>query len=284
MDLVNKQVTHESFGKGNVVKCSDSYIKIDFPSGNKTFVFPDAFVNHLAFINPKAADSVERLILEREKERKKEELELQKQKELKLKQQKIIEQQEAIKSGRVNPRMQSVFWCEDEELENIFTEWMIFTDTIKSGQNKGQPRRLAQMNYKSACLITTRDKNMEEEDRRIVGMFMAAENFDGSLCDDGYIPGHKDYRIQLTEEESRKILFWKYYINKNNPHRMTWNSGRHRYFDNIWMAQILKDIIDIREDPQERQDVQSFFSHFCQIHCIEKDQLLEPNGPLINKK
>ena len=43
MDLVNEQVMHKVFGRGKVVKCNNSFIKIDFPVGKKKFVFPDAF-------------------------------------------------------------------------------------------------------------------------------------------------------------------------------------------------------------------------------------------------
>ena len=60
MDLANKQVTHKIFGKGKIIDCSDSYIKIDFPSGNKKFVFPDAFETYLTLIDQKAAKIVQK--------------------------------------------------------------------------------------------------------------------------------------------------------------------------------------------------------------------------------
>ena len=42
MDLLKKQVTHRVFGLGNIVDFSDSFVEIQFPKGNKKFVFPDA--------------------------------------------------------------------------------------------------------------------------------------------------------------------------------------------------------------------------------------------------
>ena len=34
---------------------------------------------------------------------------------------------------------------------------------------------------------------------------------------------------------------------------MAWSTGKYRYFDNLWMAQILLDIISIKTDPKEQE-------------------------------
>ena len=73
MDLVNKQVTHKIFGKGRVVEYNDLYIQIDFPSGNKKFVFPDAFGTYLTLIDQRAANFVGKMVQKRNKEREEEE-------------------------------------------------------------------------------------------------------------------------------------------------------------------------------------------------------------------
>lgn len=284
MNLVNKVVTHESFGKGNVIKCSDSYIKIHFQTGDKRFVFPDAFKKYLTLMDQKAANSVKVKIQKKEKERQEKALKLKEEKALQAKRQSLLKRRESIKQLKAHPRLQSAFRCKDEEVEELFTEWHVFTGVIKSGQKKGQPRKLARINYNSGCLLTVRDNDELEEDRRILGIFMVDENFDGGLCNDGYIPAHPEYRIQLSEDESKKMLFWNYYINKRYPNKMVWNSGRQRYFDNIWMGQILRDIVSIKKNPQEQEYAQRFFKYFCQINGIEKKELPKPNGALMRIK
>ena len=114
---------------------------------------------------------------------------------------------------------------------------------IKSGERKGQPRRLARINQNSACLLTARDPDMVEKDRYILGVFMVDAIFDNKSCANGYIPAHPKYRVRLSKQEAQNMLCWNYYVNERYPHRITWNTGRHRYFNNIWMAQILLDII-----------------------------------------
>ena len=112
---------------------------------------------------------------------------------------------------------------------------------------------------------------------------MAPENFNGQSQEDGYIEAHPEHRLRLSEQESEKMLFWKYYKNKRFPDRMTWKSGRQRYFDNLWMAQILKDIVSLKKDPQEKKDAQLFLDYFCKSNHINVAQLPKPEGALIQE-
>jgi hypothetical protein len=286
MDLVNKQVMHRIFGKGSVVKYDDSYIKVEFSSGNKRFVFPDAFETYLTFTDQRAAKWVGKMVQERKRERKEEKLKLKKLKALQNeKRQHLLERERLVVKRRrthgIHPRSQSVFWCKAQEQDSIFARWNIFAGVIKSGQKKGQPKRLVRINQNSACLLTARDSDVAEKDRRILGVFMVNETFSGKQCVDGYIPAHSEYRLRLSEQESEKMLFWNYYVNKRYPQKMTWNAGRHRYFDNIWLAQILRDIVSFKKKPQERECVQRFFEYFCKMNRIEKGELPKPNGALM---
>lgn len=283
MDLVNKKVIHEIFGKGNVVKYSESYIKINFKSGEKRFSFPDAFSEYITFTDEDATNLINEKIKVKDEERAKEELILEEERALEQERQNILNQKKRIKSGKVSSEIQSVFWCDPDVKDEVFTDWKIFTGEIKSGKNKGQPRKLPRMNKASGCLLTERTDDMPEEDRRILGMFMPIQSFDGRLCEDGYIQAHPEYRIQLSEEESEKMLFWNYYVDKKSTTKTIWNSGRQRYFDNMWMAQILRDVVDLREENEEQGEAQAFFDYFCKVNFINKDEIPKANGALMNQ-
>lgn len=282
MNLVDKQVTHKVFGNGRVVQYDDFYILIDFPTGNKKFVFPDAFETYLTLIDQKAAGFVNKLVQEKNKKRAERDEKLRKLEALQYeKQQRLLEDERVAQKRKINPRSQSVFWCKPDELSRVFSEWSVFTGTIKSGQRKGEPNHLAQIKQNSACLLTARDAEMPENNRYILGVFMVSENYNATQYTDGYIPAHSKYRLRLSEQESKKMLFWNYYINKRYPHRMTWNTGRHRYFDNKWMAQILKDIVSLKNVPQEQEHIQSFLKYFCHLNRIDLNKLPEPDGALL---
>ncbi|EKN71735.1 hypothetical protein BABA_00265 [Neobacillus bataviensis LMG 21833] len=282
MNLINKKVTHKRFGMGSIVKHNDSVIEIHFASENKKFVFPDVFGKHLKLHDKIVANSLEKIIQKKEVERKEEEIKKEEEKELQRKNQELrVEHEKLMKNHKLHPESQMVFWCDTEEQNSSFSEWKVFSGEIKSGNNKGKPNKPIRLHQNSAVLLTAIDSSMPEKDRRILGVYMVNEDFIGKLSKDGYIPAHSKYRLQLTDQESDQMLFWGYYVNEKYPHKMTWNTGKYRYFDNLWMAQILLDIVSLKSDPKERELAQQFFEHFCKMNQISDQELPKPNGALL---
>ena len=281
MNLINKKVTHKLFGMGSIVKHNDSSIEIHFTSENKLFIFPDVFKKHLTLHDKSDAKSLEEMILKKEMEQKEEEW--KKEEEKKLQRKKLVlrwEHEKLMKHHKIHPEAQMVFWCNEEERKSSLSEWKVFSGTIKNGNNKGKPSKPSRLHQNSAVLLTTRDSNMAEKDRRILGVYMVNEDFIGKLCEDGNIPAHSKYRLQLTEQESDQLLFWTYYVNAKSPEKVAWNTGKHRYFDNLWLAQILLDIISVKSDPEERELANQFFKYFCKMNQITIQELPKPNGVL----
>lgn len=282
MDLLNEQVKHESFGEGSVIGYDDSYVEVRFPLGVKKFVFPDVFGTYLSLVDPKVAKRVAKIKQDVEKERHAEELRLEKKRAAEAaKQQRLLERERLIRNHKLSPVSQVVFWLDDEEQDKVFSEGRVFTGRKKSGKDAGQPNRLVRLHHNSGCLITAREPDVPEEERRIVGLFMVDESFIGRLCDDGYIPAHEEYQLRLSEEESKKLLFWNYYSNKRYPNSMTWNSGRHRYFDNEWMAQILQDIVAMKRGSKEEKLAKDMFEYFCEVNRLTPAEIGDPNGALL---
>ena len=282
MNLINKKVTHKRFGTGSIVKHNDSSIEINFATENKMFVFPDVFGEHLTLHDKSVAHSFEKILQEKELERKEEELKKEEEKELQRKNQELrLGHEKLMKNHKLHPESQMVFWCDTEEQVSSFSEWKVFSGEIKSGNNKGKPNKPIRLHQNSAVLLTEIDSSMPEKDRRILGVYMVNEDFIGKLCEDGYIPAHSKYRLQLTEQESDQMLFWNYYVNEKFPQKMTWNTGKYRYFDNLWMAQILHDIVSLKSDPMEQELAQEFFEHFCKMNQITEQDLPKPNGALM---
>ncbi|MCC3357785.1 malate synthase [Bacillus sp. REN16] len=282
MNLINKKVTHKRFGTGSIVNHNESSIEIHFATDTKKFVFPDVFGEHLKLHDQNAANSLEKIIQKKETERKEEEWKKEAEKKLHREKQELrLKHEKFMKNHKLHPESQMVFWCDPEERNSSLLEWKVFSGVIKSGINKGNPNKPIRLHQNSAVVLTALDPGMPEKDRRILGIYMVKEGFIGKLCEDGYIPAHSKYRIQLTEQESDQMLFWKYYVNEKFPHRMSWNTGKYRYFDNSWMAQILLDIVSLKSDEQERELAQQFFDHFCKMNLITEQELPKPNGALL---
>ena len=281
MNLINKKVTHKSFGTGSIVKHNETSIEIHFASENKKFVFPDVFEKHLKLHDPSVANTLEKIIQDKEMERKEEERRKEEEKKILRQNHELrLEHEKLMKNHKLHPESQMVFWCDEEEQISSLSEWKVFSGVIKSGNNKGKPNKPIRLHQNSAVLLTAVDSSTPEKDRRILGVYMVHENFIGKLCEDGYIPAHSKYKLQLTETESDQLLFWNYYVNEKSPDKMTWNTGKYRYFDNVWMAQILRDIASLKTDPMEQELAQQFFKHFCKMNKILAQELPEPNGAL----
>lgn len=272
INLINEKVTHKVFGVGNIVEQEENIITVEFDDNDtRKFVYPDAFSQFIELNNEDAADAMDEIISKLEVKREK-----------KLRRQQVKEQQLRGRLNRANihESSQIVFWLDDEEKETVFENWEVFAGTIQSGNNKGNPNRPARLRPNSAAVLTLRDADQEETERRIIGLYMVHETLSGSSIDDGMVYAHDDFKLKLSEEESEKLLFWNYYINKNYPHRTTWNSGRYRYFDNIWTAQILKDIIKLRTDEEEIKEAKLFLEYLCNLNALDMDDIPEADGAL----
>lgn len=277
MNLINEEITHKVFGEGNIVDHEDSIITIDFNEEIKKFVYPDAFEEFITLNDQGTAKSFKKFFLKREAEEKILEKKLEEEKE-----QQMLEQQrkEKLKNHKIHESSQVVFWLDEEEQQNIFTEWQVSTGLVQSGKNEGQPNRATRLRPNSASILTARESNQPETERRILGLYLVNEMYSGNLDDEGIVSSHSEFRIELTTEEAEKMLFWNYYINKSYPHRTTWNSGKYRYFDNEWTAQILKDIIALRTNEEQIQEAEKFLEHFCQINALDINNIPEANGAL----
>src|SRR5690625_291925 len=273
MDLLNKEITHKVFGEGDIVDQDESFITIEFSDDVKKFVYPDAFGTFITLKDRDTAKSLKKIISKREKEKAKLEKKREKEREQQALEQ---ERREKLKNNKIHESSQIVFWLDEEEQENVFTDWQVSTGKIQSGKSKGQPNRPARLGLNSAGLLTARDSDQPETERQIIGIYIVGE----MLGDDGMVSAHSEYRIKLTEQEAEKMLFWNYYINKNYPHRMTWNSGKYRYYDNVWTAQILKDIIELKRDEEEIKEVESFLEYLCKINALDINNIPEANGAL----
>ena len=277
MNLLNEEITHKVFGEGDIVEQDDSFITIEFDDDIKKFVYPDAFGKFITLKNRDTAKSLKKVISKRETE--KEELEQKRKEE---KERKALEQRrmEKLKNHKIHESSQIVFWLDEEEQQNEFMVWQVSTGMIQSGKNKGEPNKPARLLPNSAALLTARKSDKPETERQILGLYMVSETFTGDLNEDGVVPAHSEFRIKLTEQEAEKMLFWNYYVNKNYPHRMAWNSGKYRYFDNIWTAQILKDIIALKTEEEEIKAAENFLEYFCRMNILDMDSIPEANGAL----
>lgn len=277
MNLINEAITHTTFGEGNVVDQDASFITIRFDEKIRKFVYPDAFQKFITLNNEHTAKIMKQFMINNEAK----EAALEKQREEEKEQQELERQRlDMMKNHKIHESAQIVFWLDEDKQQKTFTDWQIFTGEVQSGKNKGQPNRAPRLRPNSAVLLTERGSGQEETERRILGLYMVHELFSGDLSEDGMITSHPEFRIELSDEEAEKMLFWNYYMNKSHPNRTSWNSGKFRYFDNVWTAQILKDIIALQTDEAQINITKNFLEYFCKMNALDIDNIPGVSGAL----
>ena len=77
------------------------------------------------------------------------------------------------------------------------------------------------------------------------------------------------------------MLFWNYYANENAPQLVELKSGLFRYISDNQAVQILRKIIAIKKQPNEKEFAQSFLNHFCALNGIDESAVPPPDGALV---
>src|SRR5699024_3469806 len=172
VNLINKKITHTIFGKCTIIDHTDSFITVDFDDDVKKFVYPDAFSKFLTLNDENLAESPDEVLSVRKKEQ--EALAEQRAAE---KAERELEQQrrDRSKTLKIHDSSQIGFWLDEEEQENVFNDWSVFVGNVQSGKNKGQPNRVARLSSNSANVLTVRNQDEDETERKIVGLYMTPE-------------------------------------------------------------------------------------------------------------
>ncbi len=163
---------------------------------------------------------------------------------------------------------------------SMLTEWKASAGIVQNGIDKGKPMKLRKVQNNSLCVLTTRLPDTTDDSRFIFAVFLVDESYEGDGSEEGYVTNHSKWRIEMTPNEAHKMLFWNYYINKNAPERKVFGSGLHRYLDDIQAAQILRDIVAVKEDTTGKEFAQEFLSHFCEVVGLDENSIPPCTGAL----
>ncbi len=256
MKLEGKTIQHIKFGKGVVKEQRERYITILFPNGEKKFIFPEAFLDFLQLKDKATQGKIDKMLegIVTEKNKKREE---------ELKEEKFLER---IKSLKVNPNSQAVLGMIQNKKQDIFNSGTAFSGEYLSGPSKGNPKPPIKLKLNSACLLTECLENEPEESRRIIGVFMVNDDFDGRNCDDGMIKVHDSYRIKL--EECETLLFWDYFSDDGKEAK--WGKAEIKYISNVKMQSILSDMKKTITDEKRQETAAELYKYFCYVNSLEE--------------
>ncbi len=257
MKLEGKAISHIKFGEGIVKESKDNYITILFSQGEKKFLYPNAFHKYLTLKDKRIQMKIDK------------ELKLQLLQEKENKNITVINKQKhhkKLQNTGFHRDSQAAFGFVQNNSEEVFSSWSVYAGSYQSGSSKGKPKLPVRLRANSACLLTECPEGDIEKSRRILGVFMPKENFEGSSCKDGIIHSHKKYRIRL--EPGEKLPFWDYI--PSDARMPKWGNIELRYLSDKTIQQILKDMKQVIGDMKRRQEAEAFYEYFCLVNglCI----------------
>ena len=243
--MIGQTVRHSIFGEGVVSAVNGSSMTVVFGVGEKRFIYPEAFREHLAFEDGAEQRRIDRLFARIERTQK-ESLAAAEEERKRL---------NRVKTYKIHPSSQAAF-----NAEAPVSDWSVSTGRYLSGMSAGEIRIPERLAPNSACLLTRVPPRGGEAGRQIVGAFMVEEDFFGDECRDGVINAHPDYRIELAEREF--LPFWSYFPEKPRPR---WGSVPFKFFPNLLMQHILIDMTDAA-DGERAEEIKAFFNYFSRVN------------------
>lgn len=163
----------------------------------------------------------------------------------------------------------------------MLRDWRAYAGVNHSGEKKGEVRRLLGMRRGGLAVLTTRSPHTEEKERVIFAAFLVGEVLEGGVEGaEGYVAAHPDYRVQLTPNQCRKVLYWTYHANDSQPDQCKWGSGLYRYLTDEQGVQILRDIARVKEGEPDEAAAKKLLEHYCQVNSLQTDNIGAPTGAL----
>lgn len=163
----------------------------------------------------------------------------------------------------------------------MMRNWVVMAGFNNNGVRKGESRKFREISRNMVAILTTRTKDMREEDRIIFAVFLVSNAYEGDEEQEGTLTADPYYRIELSKDEAEKMMFWKYYYNPKKPDVIRMGSGLYRYLKDEQALQILIDIYNIKSEQSEKEFVKNMIDHICNVKNINIDSVSLPNGALV---
>ena len=264
MNLDGQPIRHRAFGSGVVTALTDSTITVRFPAGEKKFIYPDAFSEHLVFANGEIQRDITARLAEREAE-----LRRRRQREAAE-----HERRRRLLRFQAAANSHAVFDVAPEDAARVCADFTVSAGKYLSGYSRGKPRVMEKLKPNSACLLTERPAGEPEPARRVIGAFMVPEDYFGEDSDTGLVQGHPQYRLALPQGES--LLFWEYFGPDAAPR---WGSTAFKYCSAAVMNRILSELVQMLRGTAQEDSALAFYRYFCRMNKLRALPVPGPAEP-----
>ena len=163
----------------------------------------------------------------------------------------------------------------------MLVDWKAEAGEDRNGADGPRARRITGASKNSLAVLTTELPDIPDGKKRVIfGVFITGVVDEGDDIQAGYVKAKGDYHIELTPEESKKMMFWHYYKNPNSTEKIQWGTGLYRYMKDAACARILADIVNIKTVPAEKERAQKVLEHYCALKGIDVNNIPAADGAI----
>ncbi len=239
MNIIGKSIKHVTFGDGIIVNQNKEKVEINFGNCVKSFLYPSSFEKFIKVMDKKTENFIKR----------------------ELEQLNEVRQQEEQEKNQLLHRIvtkgaHGVFDIRKEELSHFLSVGELSTGRERIRNSNTMIPLKIDMN--SACILTMKEKEKKESERKIVGICMTTDDFIGQHCVNGIIPTEEKYRIMLTEGES--IYFWSVF--PEDKRKISWGTRKMKYVSTAVVEAILSRLFVVIEKEESRTKLITFEEYF----------------------
>ena len=183
-------------------------------------------------------------------------------------------------NGEISYKKLETIWNKDGICgeADLLTDWTPSAEyTTSTDDWRGRTIKNAELG--GVCILTAVRPNMDEEARKIFGVFIIDDIYEGYIEKCGYVKAHIDSKIELSVVETNNFNFWDFYRNENSP-KCKWGQGAFRYLYDEQSAQILKKLAEIKKGTIDEARTENLLKLFCKSRGIDTSRISEPCGAL----
>ncbi len=253
MDIQGQAVSHRTFGRGVITALSESTVTVRFDTGEKRFLYPDAFRQHLVLKDDGIRENVRIKMEERR---------IAEERRRKL-QQAEQERRRKLRDFSVRVNSHAVFDIDPARAAQACGPWSVSTGRYISGHSRGKPRIAERLKPNSACLLSALPAGEPEQSRRILRAFMARADFFGEDCGTGLIEGHPEYRMSVPDGQT--LMLWEYF---DQDAAVRWGGAAFKYCSAAAMNRILAEMAQMNAGTENAAAALDFYRYFCRMNRV----------------
>lgn len=160
---------------------------------------------------------------------------------------------------------------------NLLNNWVATAEYTLNNNGNWQARAIRHAKCGGLMVLTAVRPQMNEESRKIFGVALISEVFEGNEEEPGFVKADDTYRLEINLQEANDLNFWDFYKNENTD-KCRWGQGMFRYITKLQAAQILKTVSKIKKDSLDEEKAAKMLEIYCEKYKLPAEKILAPNG------